>query len=72
MQHWSNQDVWIRERDTMSRLIKTANPGDTLITVEPNLDWDAGDQIALAPNTMRYNDSDYAIITSYNSTTGVV
>lgn len=35
-----------------------------------NLGWKAGDQLGLSPTTLRFNDTDYAIITSYNDATG--
>lgn len=36
------------------------------------LDWRAGDEIAFPPSTLRFNDTDYAKIVSYNSATGEV
>jgi chaperone required for assembly of F1-ATPase len=56
----------------MGRLHKSAYPGDSSILVETNLDWVAGEKLAIAPTTMRHNDSDYAVILSYTPSTGVV
>lgn len=56
----------------MSRLTQTANIGDSSIYVETGLDWVAGDRIGLAPTAMVFNDTDYAVITTYDSTTGIV
>lgn len=54
----------------LTRLTKTCFPQDQTIFVEAGLDWKAGDKIGLAPTSATYNDSDNAIITSYDSTTG--
>mmetsp|Transcript_29264 Transcript_29264/g.28392 ORF Transcript_29264/g.28392 Transcript_29264/m.28392 type:complete len:776 (-) Transcript_29264:1803-4130(-) len=54
----------------LTRLTETANPGASVIYVESNLDWMAGDVIALAPTTVVYNDSDVAVIVSYDSVNG--
>jgi cell migration-inducing and hyaluronan-binding protein len=56
----------------MTRLLKPVAAGASTIYVEKNLDWVAGDQIALAPTNLKYKESDYAIITSYDSETGTV
>lgn len=55
----------------MTRLASTANIGDQSISVGSGLDWVAGDKIGIAANTANYLDSDYGIIVSYNSATGV-
>jgi hypothetical protein len=54
----------------MSRLTQTAYPGNSTVYVETGLDWVSGDKLAFAPTSLRYNDSDYAIVSSYNSQTG--
>ena len=54
-----------------TRLLKTANRGDALITVEKNLDWVAGDEIGLAPTGLAYDESDYASVVAYSPSTGV-
>jgi hypothetical protein len=56
----------------ISRLTQTANIGDTEIYVGTGLDWVTGDRIGLAPTAMVFNDTDYAVITSYDSATGIV
>lgn len=56
----------------MSRLLAECYPGNTQIKVEPGLSWKANDTIGLAANTLRFNDSDTAVIVSYNNNTGVV
>jgi len=55
-----------------SRLIKTALNGDTSIFVLPSLSWKAGDRIYVAPNTLRWRDSEYKTIESYNNITGEI
>ena len=37
-----------KKRSNMSRLLAVANKGATTVTVEPNLDWVAGDQLGFA------------------------
>jgi hypothetical protein len=56
----------------VTRLSQEVNPGAATIYVEAGLDWTAGDRIGLAPTAMVHNDSDYAIITNYDSATGQV
>lgn len=59
-------------RSQFSRLLKTANKGDKQIWVTPGLDWKDGDKIGLLPTNMRYEESDYAIIITYDIATGLV
>ena len=40
--------------------------------VATGLDWKTDDEIAFPATTLRYNDTDYAKIASYDSATGVV
>jgi len=42
------------------------------LKVEAGLDWNANERIALAPTTLRWKDSDSAIIVSYDNTTGAL
>jgi len=56
----------------MSRLTAPANIADTSIYVGTGLDWSSGDTIGLAPTSYINNETDYAIITSYESLTGKV
>jgi hypothetical protein len=39
-------------RSNMSRLLAVADKGTTSVTVEPNLDWVAGDQLGFAPTAI--------------------
>lgn len=41
--------IYGQARSKMARLHKEAFPGDTSIVVDTELDWKAGDRIALAP-----------------------
>ena len=50
-----------------ARLMQTVNPNDNSILVGPGLGWVAGNWIGLAPTTMNWWETDYAIITSYNN-----
>lgn len=59
-------------RNTFSRLKSEVYPGDTTIQVAGGLDWVAGDKLGFAPTGMRSNDSDYAIIQSYDSSSGEI
>ena len=59
-----------KPRSKMSRLTKIANIGDTIIYVEPGLDWVAGDRLGLAPTTMNCRNQDYVIVNSYSNITG--
>mmetsp|Transcript_29266 Transcript_29266/g.28411 ORF Transcript_29266/g.28411 Transcript_29266/m.28411 type:complete len:115 (-) Transcript_29266:1926-2270(-) len=55
----------------VTRLLASADPGSDRVYLEPNLDWVAGDLIGFAPTNMMFNESDHAIIASYDSVTGV-
>jgi hypothetical protein len=57
-------------RNQMSRMTKEAYFADTVIHVEPGLDWQSGEMIGIAPSTTRFNDSDTAKIVTYNGLTG--
>lgn len=45
--------------------------GDSTIYLGIDLDWQAGDQIYLAPSSMQHTHSDYATLDSYNAASGV-
>ena len=59
-----------KQRQQYTRLRESAYKDDTSILVERNLDWSAGDRIAIAPNTLNTGASDYAIVVSYDPATG--
>jgi hypothetical protein len=56
----------------LTRLLQTANTGDLQITVATGLDWVAGDKLGIAASDMNYNHSDYGVVVSYSTSTGVV
>lgn len=64
--------IYGNPRNRVTRLTKTANPGETKIFVETRLDWRVGDELAFTASTLRYNDTDYAKVVTYNSATGEV
>mmetsp|Transcript_34116 Transcript_34116/g.25176 ORF Transcript_34116/g.25176 Transcript_34116/m.25176 type:complete len:202 (-) Transcript_34116:2790-3395(-) len=53
-----------------SRLLGTAYPGDTNVELEPMLGWQPGDVIGFAPTALLHNDSDFAVVVSYEQLTG--
>ena len=61
-----------RPRIHRSRLLITAQSKDTQITVESGLSWITGEQIGLAPSTFNHEETDYAIIQSYDNLTGIM
>ena len=61
-----------QKRDQMSRLRETAYAGNRTITVYPDLDWKAGDKLALLPTATQYTHTDYVEVEAYDSRTGVV
>jgi cell migration-inducing and hyaluronan-binding protein len=61
-----------RADSIMTRLTVEAFMGDTEIYVAPLLDWVAGDRIALAPTSFKYEASEEAFIESYDRETGKV
>jgi len=65
-------ELYGKARHTHSRLTREVYPGSSTIFVATGLDWVAGDKIGIAPTGMRYNDTDFAIISAYNSATGEV
>ncbi len=68
----ANMEMHGARRHGHARLTKSTKKGDTTITVQTGLDWKAGEKIALFANTMRHTDADYAIISAYDTDTGVV
>lgn len=56
----------------MTRLHAEANKGDTEILVETGLDLVAGDRIALAATSFKFEAGEYLIISSYDAETGVI
>jgi hypothetical protein len=56
---------------TLTRLRAPAPRGATSITIEPNLDFVAGDRLALLPTSYTYTASDDVTLTSYTKATGV-
>ena len=55
-----------------SRVTKTAFKNDKKITVEPNMDWKAGDMIGIAASNMRTMDYDECTIVSYDTGSGEI
>lgn len=53
-------------------MVQTAVKGDTVIYVEAGLSWIAGDRIGLAPTRIQWYEGDYAIIVSYDNSTGKI
>ena len=51
-----------KPRITKTRLIKTALPQNTSITVEAGLDWKINETIGLAPTAIKWFEYDYAVI----------
>ena len=47
------------ERTTMTRLLASANPGDTELNIDAPSDWAVGDWIMLAPTYTDYKAADY-------------
>jgi hypothetical protein len=52
-------------------LLKTANPKETQIEVEPGLSWRENDTVALPSTTVRWGDIDFAMIKTYDNVTGI-
>ena len=55
-----------------SRVTVTAQKKDTHITVESGLSWLPGEQIGLAPSAFNNQETDFAIIQSYDNLTGII
>ena len=61
-----------KTRSRMARLTAEAQKGATSVTVEPGLDWVAGDLLGFAPTASQWTHSETATVTSYNSSTGAL
>lgn len=63
-----------QQRTARTRLVETANPGDTSIWVpdDEDLGWVQGDFIGLAPTNFIREELDYAEIDSYDASTGEI
>ena len=61
-----------RTANGRTRLMTTVYRGMTLFYVSPGLDWQAGEQVVLAPTNMRTLDTDICTIRSYNAADGEV
>jgi hypothetical protein len=55
-----------------TRLTVTANFNNNSIYVEAGLTWEAGKRICLAPSAFREHEIDFAIISSYDNSTGQI
>ena len=64
--------LWGATRDRSTRLLRTALPTQTELWVEPGLDWQAGEKIAIAATNMRTMDLDHCVIKSYRSSDGAL
>ena len=51
-----------KPRKTRTRLLETASPSSTTITVEAGLDWKVNEAIGLAPTAINWFEKDYALI----------
>lgn len=61
-----------RVRDQRSRLITTVLRGMNRFAVAPGLDWQADEQLVLAPTNMRTLDTDICTIREYDVGSGMV
>lgn len=61
-----------RPRSASSRLLSITNRGDTSFYVSANLDWQAGERIAISASGMNYTEFEEFIILAYNSNTGLL
>lgn len=59
-------------RKHRTRLLQTVEKGETSILIEKGLGWKAGEEVGLAPTTIRYFESDQLIIKSYDGETGIL
>jgi hypothetical protein len=64
--------IFGKPRSKIGRLNAEVQKGANTIKVESGLDWVAGDKLGLAANTMRHDQVDYAIVSAYDSATGIV
>lgn len=61
-----------QKRIGLTRLLQSANKGDSIIYVEAGLSWKAGDKIGLAPTRVQWKEQDYGIIATYDNSTGMI
>jgi len=61
-----------QNRAKMTRLVREAKAGDEVIYVEKDLDWKAGDRIALAPTSFDPHAVDDRFVLLYSPVTGLV
>jgi hypothetical protein len=61
-----------QRENRVSRLTKAATPSSNKIYVGKNLDWKVGDRIAIAPTGVKFNETDEAVITAYDASSGEV
>ena len=55
----------------MTRLLVTAKAGENQMTLESGLDLTSGDRLALAPTGIVDTQSDYVIVDTYDSISGI-
>jgi hypothetical protein len=67
-----NVSLYGKPRDSHSRLHSEALKGSTTFYVGTNLDWKAGDEIALAPTSFSPKHGERVEITQYDANTGLV
>jgi hypothetical protein len=58
------------ERDGMTMLMGSVEPGEQSATVATGLDWVAGDELFFAPTGFQQFNVDYLTVDSYDSSTG--
>ncbi|CDW80878.1 ipt tig domain containing protein [Stylonychia lemnae] len=67
-----NISIYGLARNKLTRLRESVYQGDKKLLVDVGLEWKSGERIALAATTLRYLDSDYAIIENYDNSTGIL
>ena len=61
-----------KQRTRVTRLLKSAQPGDMTITVAINLDYQEGDQLGLPATNVNVYDSETVTVQSYEPASGVI
>lgn len=64
--------IYGRARTVQTRLKLTTYVGDDTLYVDTNLDWQAGEIIAISATNMRHMDKDTCVISSYDPGSGMV
>ncbi|TNV88211.1 hypothetical protein FGO68_gene8985 [Halteria grandinella] len=59
-----------KHRVNRARLLQTANPGDTILFIEPGLSWLPGEQVGIIPTRIMWYEGDYRMVKSYDNSTG--